>query len=274
MVWKSSPEMAWKFPWTGQGVFIHCDITAGGVDTLWHHCRGCWYIVTSLQGVLIHCDITTGGVDTLWHHYGQQHTSQYWDGPHPPNNYTIHSRWEAEVCHYHVTVLYVAVMCRKVKFDHLDKAFCMMKLSASQCGCVEQWHQQVFRVDLIVTPPRQYACALLSWTGSKVIWWITTHTHTHIFTHTLHTHNMCIYGVCHTTAYIHSNLTDRWGNTLTRSVARLLQLTQCTTRLRWTPEIFGVCEIDTIFTARIHLSQIRRRNILNFGITIFITNST
>ena len=55
-----------------------------------------------------------------------------------------------------------------MKFDHLDKAFCVMKLSAEQCGCTEKWPQQVFRVDLIVAPPKQYACALLSWTGSKV----------------------------------------------------------------------------------------------------------
>jgi len=60
------------------------------------------------------------------------------------------------------------VIYRKVKFDHLDKAFCVMKLSAEQCGCTEKWPQQVFRIDLIVAPPKQYACALLSWTGSKV----------------------------------------------------------------------------------------------------------
>ena len=57
---------------------------------------------------------------------------------------------------------------RKVKFDHFDKAFCVMKLTGEHCSTLAQSTQRLFRVDLIVVPVKQYYCALLSWTGSKV----------------------------------------------------------------------------------------------------------
>ncbi|XP_065919109.1 fidgetin-like protein 1 isoform X2 [Dysidea avara] len=94
-----------------------------------------------LKGLMIHCDITTGN-NTLAS-TELDHTNQ------AVSKYTPDGKQ------------------KKVKFDHLDKAFCVMKLSAEQCGCTEKWPQKVFRVDLIVAPPKQYACALLSWTGSK-----------------------------------------------------------------------------------------------------------
>ena len=62
------------------------------------------------------------------------------------------------------------VLCayRKVKFDHFDKAFCVMKFTGEHCNSLTQSPQKLFRVDLIVVPAKQYHCALLSWTGSKV----------------------------------------------------------------------------------------------------------
>jgi len=104
------------------------------------------------------------------------------------------------------------VMCRKVKFDHLDKAFCVMKLSAEQCGCKNKWPQKVFRVDLIVAPPKQYACALLSWTGSKVSLTSTfltlpeLHMHTHIqYTHHTHTNTPHAHTHARAHAHMHTN---------------------------------------------------------------------
>ena len=67
---------------------------------------------------------------------------------------------------------------RRVKFDHLDKAFCIMKFAAVglEHGSEETREGQagetpaplIRRVDLIVSPPEQYPFALVSWTGSKV----------------------------------------------------------------------------------------------------------
>ena len=62
----------------------------------------------------------------------------------------------------------VIYVYRKVKFDHFDKAFCVMKLTGEHCNSLTQSPQVLFRVDLIVVPAKQYYCALLSWTGSKV----------------------------------------------------------------------------------------------------------
>ena len=72
-------------------------------------------------------------------------------------------------------------------FDHLDKAFCILKLptGATKPGqrCEERGDggsdpgreaggesepAMIRRVDLIVSPPDQYPFALVSWTGSKV----------------------------------------------------------------------------------------------------------
>ena len=75
-------------------------------------------------------------------------------------------------------------------FDHLDKAFCILKLDSGgveggeeDTGChdergettsegdPEQARKEstiIRRVDLIVSPPDQYPFALVSWTGSKV----------------------------------------------------------------------------------------------------------
>ena len=77
---------------------------------------------------------------------------------------------------------------RRVKFDHLDKAFIILKLDPSvlagdSAGTEEEVGgdngkreiagrleaSPIFRrVDLIVSPPDQYPFALVSWTGSKV----------------------------------------------------------------------------------------------------------
>ena len=95
---------------------------------------------------------------------------------------------------------------RRVVFDHLDKAFCILQLDVSElhhkgngphkgdevggmegkephrdhCRDAEENREEVResnvmdsnaiirRVDLIVSPPSQYPFALLSWTGSKV----------------------------------------------------------------------------------------------------------
>ena len=76
---------------------------------------------------------------------------------------------------------------RKVKFDHLDKAFCILQLAKvhvpptdeqeeeegqeeGQQGKEEARKQNMIRrVDFIVSPPDQFPFALVSWTGSKVI---------------------------------------------------------------------------------------------------------
>lgn len=83
----------------------------------------------------------------------------------------------------------IVYCCRRVKFDHLDKAFTILKLDASMlaggsAGTGEEvvggeggeresagrsGGSPVFRrVDLIVSPSDQYPFALVSWTGSKV----------------------------------------------------------------------------------------------------------
>lgn len=51
---------------------------------------------------------------------------------------------------------------KRVQFDHLDKAFCIMKLTGSYDKT-----PLIRRVDLIVTPPGQFPFSLVSWTGSK-----------------------------------------------------------------------------------------------------------
>ena len=74
-------------------------------------------------------------------------------------------------------------------FDHLDKAFCVLKLdnggavsSEEDTGSRERGEltseegpdqakgdsKMIRRVDLIVAPSDQYPFALVSWTGSKV----------------------------------------------------------------------------------------------------------
>ena len=74
-----------------------------------------------------------------------------------------------------VTVCYY----RRSKFDHLDKAFCILKLPKDVCIAVPvgdkmasgvgDTDEHVFRrVDFIVAPLEQYPFALVSWTGSKV----------------------------------------------------------------------------------------------------------
>jgi hypothetical protein len=50
---------------------------------------------------------------------------------------------------------------KRVKFDNLDKAFCILKINHEDSSVA------VRRVDIIVVPPAQYPFALLSWTGSK-----------------------------------------------------------------------------------------------------------
>ncbi len=61
---------------------------------------------------------------------------------------------------------------RKVKFDYLDKAFCILQmkdaLHSSSDSDDHTMTDCIRRVDLIVSPPEQYPYALVSWTGSKV----------------------------------------------------------------------------------------------------------
>ena len=79
---------------------------------------------------------------------------------------------------------------RRLVFDHLDKAFCILKLDSGgvvggeeSTGCHDERGEPtpegdpeqakkestiIRRVDLIVSPPDQYPFALVSWTGSKV----------------------------------------------------------------------------------------------------------
>ena len=84
----------------------------------------------------------------------------------------------------------VPYIYRRVVFDHLDKAFCILKLDnggvvggredtvchetqelTSEEGPVRAKDDSTIirRVDLIVSPPDQYPFALVSWTGSKVL---------------------------------------------------------------------------------------------------------
>ena len=55
-----------------------------------------------------------------------------------------------------------------MKFDHLDKAFCILKLKQKTDYQRKEIGDVIRRVDLIVTPPKQYPFAVVSWTGSKV----------------------------------------------------------------------------------------------------------
>ena len=55
-----------------------------------------------------------------------------------------------------------------MKFDHLDKAFCILKLKQKTDYQRKEIVDMIRRVDLIVTPPEQYPFAVVSWTGSKV----------------------------------------------------------------------------------------------------------
>lgn len=77
---------------------------------------------------------------------------------------------------------------RRAKFDYLDKAFCILSLNdsdqqgeevhsnnddkdvigPSEGGDEKSTSRLIKRVDFIVSPPEQYAFALVSWTGSKV----------------------------------------------------------------------------------------------------------
>jgi DNA polymerase/3'-5' exonuclease PolX len=83
----------------------------------------------------------------------------------------------------------VPYIYRRVVFDHLDKAFCILKLDnggvvggREDTVCHEETQELtseegpvrakddstiIRRVDLIVSPPDQYPFALVSWTGSK-----------------------------------------------------------------------------------------------------------
>ena len=65
-----------------------------------------------------------------------------------------------------ITPSFLLSFCRRVQFDHLDKAFCIMKLTVDEGDRKET--VIIRRVDLIVTPPEQYPFSLVSWTGSKV----------------------------------------------------------------------------------------------------------
>lgn len=69
---------------------------------------------------------------------------------------------------------------RRSKFDHLDKAFCILKLPKDVCMKADDGiatdvailEEYVYRrVDFIVVPLQQYPFALVSWTGSKVLVW-------------------------------------------------------------------------------------------------------
>ena len=67
--------------------------------------------------------------------------------------------------------------------DNLDHCFCMFQATTAASeneslvtaaektsSCTGGRGGAVRRVDLIVTPPKQFAFALLGWTGSKVKW--------------------------------------------------------------------------------------------------------
>lgn len=72
--------------------------------------------------------------------------------------------------------LLYTVKCRKVVFDHLDKAFCILKLDTEEADKSKEPREDqegreqfiIRRMDLIVAPPHQYPFAIVSWTGSKV----------------------------------------------------------------------------------------------------------
>ena len=63
-----------------------------------------------------------------------------------------------------------------MKFDLLDKAFCILELASEAPEKQKEMEEKgvskkqtiIRRVDLIVSPPDQYPFALVSWTGSKV----------------------------------------------------------------------------------------------------------
>lgn len=98
---------------------------------------------------------------------------------------------------------------RRVVFDHLDKAFCILKLDTLSKECTGDCEREVNaeqapetdpetgregrqdsssnstmirRVDLIVSPPDQYPFALVSWTGSKVLH-VCNRSHSSIFSY-------------------------------------------------------------------------------------------
>ena len=106
---------------------------------------------------------------------------------------------------YRFTITIIIIINRRVVFDHLDKAFCILKLDISERQCGQQqggererrdkigteqtsdgeagtegWEESsstscvIRRVDFIVSPPDQYPFALVSWTGSKVYTHITS----------------------------------------------------------------------------------------------------
>ena len=131
------------------------------------------------------------------------------------------SPWLSLCC----VVLYVTIFhcplfsIRRVKFDRLDKAFCILKLDTTGLGHSDKEEEEgkreittaaplIRRVDLIVCQPEQYPFALVSWTGSKVVglysvmqllhnqtlavhqissFYTHTHTHAHSHSHTTHT---------------------------------------------------------------------------------------
>ncbi len=82
--------------------------------------------------------------------------------------------------HAHYCSLYfVSLFHRRVKFDNLNKAFCILRLprssdttSTTTTATNDEEHEEpsclVKRVDFVVSPPEQYPFALVSWTGSKV----------------------------------------------------------------------------------------------------------
>ena len=116
--------------------------------------------------------------------------------------------WEVSSYHFVINIRFkITIINRRVGFDHLDKAFCILKLDISerQCGQqqggdrergrrdvigteqtsdgeagTERWGEGsstssvIRRVDFIVSPPDQYPFALVSWTGSKVYTHITS----------------------------------------------------------------------------------------------------
>ena len=116
--------------------------------------------------------------------------------------------WEVSSYHFVINIHFkITIINRRVGFDHLDKAFCILKLDISERQCGQQqggdrergrrdeigteqtsdgeagtegWGEGsstssvIRRVDFIVSPPDQYPFALVSWTGSKVYTHITS----------------------------------------------------------------------------------------------------
>ena len=72
--------------------------------------------------------------------------------------------------------IFFLLLVRRVVFDNLDKAFCILRLDSAELYPTNPDSDDelslpadlIRRVDLIVSPPEEYPFALVSWTGSKV----------------------------------------------------------------------------------------------------------